>query len=245
MGQKKKAVLITGATKRLGLALTKQSLDMGFSVIAHYRTSAAPLKSWLTKHPRFSDRIYFLQADLAEKPESLIDTCSDFPAALTGLVNNASQFTEGNLDNLNHLRNLMAINAVAPLLIARRFSQKVGKGWIINITDADISLNKKFQNYRLSKRILTELTCQMAFLYAPGIRVNAIAPGAILPPIHADRSHFNRLKSTLPLRKTGDTKAIQQAYSFLVENNSITGQILSVDNGHHLINDNTFLQWPE
>jgi len=242
MGQKKKAVFITGASKRLGLALTKQSLEMGFSVIAHYRTSAAPLKTWLAKHKLFKKRVHFLQADLTENPESLIDKCFDLPVALTGLVNNASLFTEGDLNDTSHLKKIMTINTETPVLLARHFSQRVNSGWIINITDANVSLYKKFQNYRLSKRILTELTYQMALLYAPRIRVNAIAPGAILPPVHNDRSYFNRMKKVVPLQKTGDIKSIRQAYSFLVENTSITGQILYIDNGLHLLNSNTSLQ---
>jgi pteridine reductase len=242
MELKKKAVFITGATKRLGLALTKQSLHMGFYVIAHYRTTAAPLKTWLKKHPTFQKMVFFLQADLADNPEGIIDRCLDLPAALIGLVNSASLFTPGNLDNIEHLHATLSINTDIPILLSHRFSQRVRTGWIINITDANLSLNKTFQNYRLSKNILGEVTRQQALLYAPKIRVNAIAPGAVLPPAHTDRTYFNRLKRIVPLKKSGGIQSLMQAYSFIIENTSVTGQILYIDNGLHLLNRNTSLQ---
>ncbi len=235
MNTKNKAVLITGATKRIGLALTKQSLSMGFAVIAHFRSSASPLKTWLKRNNQFNKKVFYLQSDLDENATALIDKCSKFPVSLTGLINNASLFTEGNLSHLDHLNKTITINATVPHLLSLRFSQKIGNGWIINITDANTSSNKRFQNYRFSKKILTELTLQQAYLFGPLIRVNAIAPGAILPPANMDRDYFTTIKRRVPLKKTGDINSILKAYTFLVENTAVTGQVLSIDNGLHLL----------
>ncbi len=236
MKQKRKAVLITGATKRLGLAFTKQSLSMGYSVIAHYKTSATPLITWLKRHPAYKNNVYFLHADLHKDSASLVDSCSDFPVTLTGLINNASVFSEGNIYNPDHLKTILSINTAVPQMLSIHFSQKVRSGWIINITDANLSFNKKYQNYRFSKIVLTELTRQHALLFAPTIRVNAIAPGAILPPAHKDYAYFNLLKKRVPLKKNGDIESLLKAYTFLVENSCVTGQVLYIDNGLHLLN---------
>lgn len=234
--QKKKAVLITGATRRLGLAFAKQSLLLGFSIVAHYRTTASPLKQWLQKHARYKKNVYFIQADLTDDPSSLIDQCVDFPVALTGLVNNVSLFTEGDFNDVDHLKRTLFLNTAVPFLLSRRFSQKVRTGWIVHITDANTSWNKRFQNYRFSKIVLGELTRQQASLFAPLIRVNAIAPGAILPPAHKERTYFDRMKNTVPLKKGGNIQSVMKAYTFLVENTCVTGHILYVDNGLHLLN---------
>lgn len=234
MRKKGKAVLITGATKRLGLAFTKQSLSMGFSVIAHYRSTAAPLKTWLAKNNPYKKKVYFIRYNLEKNPELLIDKCSDFPVTLTGLVNNASTFTKGNLDDIEHLKKTITVNTTAPLLLSQRLQQRVKKGWVVNISDAVTSFNKTYQNYRISKRLLNEQTLQLAYLFAPSIRVNALAPAALLPSTQNEKAYFRKLKETAPLKKTDTITSLMKAFTFLVENTSITGQILYVDNGLHL-----------
>ncbi len=235
MEKKKKAILISGATKRLGLSLTKQSLMMGFSVIAHYRSTASPLKTWLGKNSQYKQNVYYIKADLRERNLSLIERALEYPVTLVGLINNASLFTEGNLNNSSHFQDIIKINMTVPFLLSHSFYKRVAKGWIINITDANaVSLNKRYQNYRISKIFLTEMTRQQAYLFAPSIRVNAIAPCAILPSSAKERTYYNHLKSKVPLRKNMSTGFFLKAYTYLIENTSVTGQILYVDNGLHL-----------
>ena len=235
MQKKRYAIIITGATKRLGLAFTQKSLSMGFSVIAHYRTTAFPLKEWLSTHTHFKDRVQFIQADLDSDQNSFIKKCATLNPFLIGLVNNASVFTKGNLDNQTHFCKTHHINVSVPYLLSLHFSEIIKTGWIINITDVNISHNVTYQNYRISKRMLTETTLQQALSMAPKIRVNAIAPGAILPSNQTDDNYFNDLKEKAPLKRNGDLESIQQAFSFLVENKCVTGQIIYVDSGVHLL----------
>jgi len=110
----------------------------------------------------------------------------------------------------------------------------VESGWIINITDARAHhISKKYQNYRVSKLFLDEITRQQAYLYAPAIRVNAIAPGAILPA-DGHTEDFSELPSLIPLAKTGDPARVRMAARLLIENDYITGGIIPVDGGWHL-----------
>lgn len=236
MKKKPSAILITGAAKRLGLALTKKSLSLGYSVVAHYRSSAAPLQRWLARHRQYKNNIFLLKHNLSECPERLIDMTLGLPVSLVGLVNNAAVFTEGDLRDYTHFRDCIRINTCAPLVLAQRFQEKVRRGWIINVTDACcVPLNTSFQNYRITKMFLNELTRQMAFAFGPGIRVNALAPGAILPRTEKDAALFRRIKERVPLGKEADSESLLAAYAFLVNASSITGQIIYVDCGLHLL----------
>lgn len=109
-------------------------------------------------------------------------------------------------------------------------------GVIINITDAGAGRTwTGFPAYTVSKAGLETLTRVLARALAPAIRVNAIAPGLILPAEEMDESEWLRLIKQLPLQAQGSTSAIVQAVKFLVENEYITGQILAVDGGYQLL----------
>jgi NAD(P)-dependent dehydrogenase (short-subunit alcohol dehydrogenase family) len=231
----KKAILITGATRRLGLLFAQESLGRGFAVVAHYRSSRGPLSRWLRNHPEHARDVHFIRQELRDDTAALIDEAADLPVRLVGLVNNASIFTPGDLDDPHHFQQILQVNACIPLQLAARFCQRVRDGWIINITDAHIhGPNKRFQNYRISKRLLEMLTEQLAFLHAPRIRVNAIAPGAMLPSPGSSRGELAALSKSIPLERTGDTEALRQAFGYLLSNTYVTGQTLFVDGGWHL-----------
>jgi NAD(P)-dependent dehydrogenase (short-subunit alcohol dehydrogenase family) len=230
--QKSKSVLITGASDRLGLELAKECLDMGYHVIIHYRTSAEPAQSIF----KGNERVTFIKAELTESPEKFMDDVRKLSIPpLEGLVNNAAVFQQGNMSDPNHFNDMLTVNALTPLRLSAEFAKTVKSGWIINITDAHTRpKSKKYQSYRVSKLFLDEITQQLAYLYAPSIRVNAIAPGAILPPTGESKEIFYNLSTTIPLNKVGDSRDIRQALKFLVENDYITGMIINVDGGWHL-----------
>lgn len=209
---------------------------MGFGVILHYRTSNTTAKSWIKKNPQFNDRIFFIQADLTGSPEKIIDQAAALPGRLVGLVNNASLFSHGNLNDINHFNTMMDIHVNIPTRLGTRFAQLVTAGWILNISDAVVSTpHVKFQNYRISKLFLNEITRQQAFLFAPNIRVNAIAPGATLRASIETKKRFTDLRHHIPLRKTGSLHHIAEGFRFLVTNSYCTGQIIFIDGGWHLI----------
>jgi NAD(P)-dependent dehydrogenase (short-subunit alcohol dehydrogenase family) len=224
--------LITGAADRIGLELANECLDLGYHVIIHYRTSAEPAKSVF----KDDGRVSFIQAELTESPEKFMERVKKLPAPpLAGLINNASVFETGDLSAPKHFMDMLTVNALVPLRLSAEFAKSVKSGWIINITDAHAyPKSKKYQNYRVSKLFLDEITRQTAYLYAPSIRVNAIAPGAILPAASEGREAFENLAEDIPLRKTGNPAGIRQALKFLVENDYMTGAVIPVDGGWHL-----------
>ena len=233
MSNEKKAILITGGVKRLGLAFAKTSVEMGYTVILHYRSSKGDAAELLER--TFPDQVYFIQQELGKNPEHLITNAQALGLQIAGLVNNAAIFTKGNLFDPDHFEQTLSINALTPLRLGTAFQKQIGKGWIINITDANITHpNLTYQNYRISKLLLEEITHQQALLYAPTTRVNAIAPGAMLPS-EGNEQYFTSLSEKIPLRSTGDIRSLTEAFSFLVKNQYITGQVLRVDGGWSLI----------
>jgi len=229
---KNKSVLITGAADRLGLEMAKECLGLGYHAVIHYRTSADPAQALFGE----DGRVTFIQADLTESPERFMDETRALPIPpLEGLVNNASAFEPGNMSDPAHFCDLLTINTLVPLKLSAEFAKSAESGWIVNITDAHTRpKNKKYQNYRASKRFLDEITEQMAFLYAPLIRVNAIAPGAILPVASESARQFEELSRSIPLCRTGSPGNIRSALRFLIENDYITGAVIPVDGGLHL-----------
>jgi len=225
-------VLITGASDRIGLELAKECLNIGYHVIIHYRTSAEPAKSVF----KDDGRVTFIKAELTESPERFMEDVGKLPTPpLVGLINNASVFETGNMFDPDHFTDILTVNALTPLRLSAAFVKSVESGWIINITDAHTGpKSKKYQNYRVSKMFLDEITRQQAYLYAPTIRVNAIAPGAILPTVGGDTKEFSELISVIPLAKTGDPVNVRQVTRLLIENGYITGAVIPVDGGWHL-----------
>ena len=229
--QNPKTALITGANGRIGLELAKECLDMGYHAIIHYRSSIEPALSALGG----DERVTFIQADLTESPEKFIHNIVQLPISLVGLINNASVFQEGNLSDIKHFYNILHINTLVPLRLSTEFAKVVKNGWIINLTDARTSsVGRRYQNYRITKLFLDELTQQLAYLYAPAIRINAIAPGATLPSAGNTNENFNVLSNSIPMGKTGDPQHLRQALRFLIENDYMTGAVIPVDGGWHL-----------
>jgi NAD(P)-dependent dehydrogenase (short-subunit alcohol dehydrogenase family) len=229
------SILITGGARRLGFAMARKSLDMGYDVILHYRSGRRQAEYWLRKHPECCPRVTFIRSELTDHPERLFDAAYSISRKLVGLVNNASVFTPGDISNAAHYRKTLETNCMVPLKLAIAFRSRIKKGWIINITDAHVRpASRKWRNYRISKRVLQRLTYRLALALAPRIRVNAIAPGAMLPARGSDKSEFTKLARQIPLERTGDIGSLLKAYEYLVTAEYVTGQTLYVDGGWHL-----------
>jgi len=230
--QKNRTVLITGAAGRLGFEMAKECLDLGYHVVIHYRTSDEPAASFFRDDRRAS----FIKADLTKSPQKFMEEVRALPTPpLEGLINSAALFKTGDLSSPAHFNDILTINTLVPIQLTAEFTKAVKTGWVINITDARVRpMNKKYQSYRVSKLFLDEITKQMAFLYAPLIRVNAIAPGVILPSAEETMPQFENLLASIPLGNAGNPNNIRQALRFLIENDYVTGSIIPVDGGWHL-----------
>jgi NAD(P)-dependent dehydrogenase (short-subunit alcohol dehydrogenase family) len=153
------------------------------------------------------------------------------------LVNSASIFPESRLEDVTseNLAQCVQVHAAAALELGRAMAGKCASGDIINFLDSRITdYDHAHLAYHLSKRMLADLTRIMALEFAPAVRVNAVAPGLILPPVGQDDSYLEKLASTNPLNRHGGPDDIVRAVLFLLGSPFVTGQTIFVDGGRHM-----------
>lgn len=227
-------MVVTGAGHRVGFAIARKLLISGYNIIAHYRNNRSELDNWLDSNESYKECVRFIQADLTESTIEVTDIIQA-DRSIFALINSASVFESGDLLDNDSLQKNIAINTMVPLALAKSMKGK-NAGVIINIIDANIkSVNTHYQSYRMSKLFLQEITRQLAVTMGPSIRVNGVAPGTVLPPEGApDESYLNARKKA-PLERDASLDDVLHTVLFLLENNSITGEIIAVDCGVHAV----------
>ena len=233
------AALITGGARRIGKHIALTLADLGYDIALHYNTSESQASSLADELKEMDCRCELFQADLSKPShvEHLIDGVRQSFPELSILVNNASIFEPASIaDTTNDsLFKHLNTNLIAPFILTRDFANGAEDGQVINILDTHISQARTTHAaYLLAKKGLADFTEMAAKEYAPDVRVNAIAPGAILPPPHADLDHMDRILDRIPMKRQGDVDHITSALSFFLENDYLTGQIIYADGGEHL-----------
>ena len=234
-----KTALVTGAARRLGRAITQALAAEGASVVLHYRDSEAEAEALRQELAAAGTQAWTIQADLtdAAELEALVPRAMELAGGVDLLVNNASAFPPGTLEDLtlDSLTQNLAINAWAPFVLSRALHGSAARGSIVNLVDSHaVGYDWGHVGYLLSKQALASLTRMMALAFAPAFTVNAVAPGLILPPEGQDESYFAALIRNVPLRKHGDAEDIAAGVVFLLRSDFITGATLFVDGGWHL-----------
>ena len=163
-----------------------------------------------------------------------------FPS-LDLLINNASTFYPTPIEEVSedHWNKLIGSNLKGPLFLIQGVKEKLKKsnGQIINITDTNLSRGvANYSIYSAAKAGLEAITKGLARELAPEIKVNAIAPGAMLEPpdVTWTEEQKNKVISSIPLKRMGSEKDIAEAVKFLESSDYITGQIIKVDGGRSL-----------
>ena len=239
-----KTILITGAAKRIGREIALSFFDKGWDIVIHYNSSKSDAQVLADEmNARRDNSAIIAQANLdnADEVIKLVDQTLSKNNRIDALVNNASTFYPTPIGNFSEddWNLLMGSNLKAPLFLMQSFSKelKKNKGFIINITD--INVDKALINhsiYLAAKSGLQTLTRSLAKELAPDIRVNAIAPGAILEPPNTEwtKEQKNTIINSVPLGRMGTEKDIADAAIFLSEAEYVTGQILNIDGGKSL-----------
>ena len=233
-----KNALVTGAAHRIGRAIALSLAGMGYGIVVHYNESMSEAQSLCREIEHKKVKAWPVRADLGKPGGStdLIDKSLRQCGRLSVLVNNASIFPADTLENmtLTDFNRNMLVNAWAPLNVSRAFAKTARKGAIVNILDARRpGQDRSHAAYSISKHALAAITHLCASEFAPNIRVNAVAPGLILPPAGKDMSYMEKLKDRVPLKTYGDPQDIADAVAFLVKSRYITGEILHVDGGRN------------
>jgi NAD(P)-dependent dehydrogenase (short-subunit alcohol dehydrogenase family) len=233
--------LVTGSAHRLGKAFALSLARMGYSIALHYRGSADEAEHTVKEIRALGVDCLPIRADLTipEKIDFLFSLVDEFKMPLKVLVNSAAVMPVGKPQELE-LKDwdlALDLNLRAPFLLAQQAANRMTDGGlIVNITD--IGAQKawsRYPSYTVSKAGLETLTKMLARAFAPGIRVNAIAPGLVLPSDVVTKEKWDKLVDKLPLKRAARLDEITSALEFLIKNEYITGQTIAVDGGYSLI----------
>lgn len=241
--------IVTGGAHRLGRAFALTLAYQGYAVLVHYHRSAQLMNRTITEIKSFGVPAYSVQADLtqAEQVESLfalVDSLLSQPQAqlrrLAVLVNSAAVMPRGNAQTLPvaDWDTALDLNLRAPFLCAQQAAKRMsnGGGLIVNVSDTGAEKAwSRFPSYTVSKAALESLTRVLARSLAPGIRVNAIAPGLVLPSENVSPEEWENLIQRLPLKRAATTEEVASALEFLIKNEYVTGQTIVVDGGYSLV----------
>lgn len=238
-----KRALITGGAKRLGRETALALARAGASLVIHYNSSEAPARALCQELETLGATAVPLQANLDDPvaAEGLFGEAWEALGGIELLVNNASIFPAGRMDEMSwtELQENLRVNAWAPFLLMREFWRKVKGsptgGSVVNLLDTRlIGGDLVHAAYHLSKATLKEITTLAALEFAPELRVNGVAPGAVLPPEDFGDDYLDSLTAELPLKRRGYPNDITQATLYLLGAHFVTGQIIFVDGGRHI-----------
>jgi pteridine reductase len=244
MSETSQVVLVTGGARRIGAAIVRRLHSVGFSVAVHAHDSGPALDALCAELAAIRPgSTLALQADLRDGAAAnglVARTLAAF-GRLDALVNNASNFFATPLESatLEQWDALMAVNARAPFLLAQAAAGalRARGGAIVNVTDAALAHPLPAHTaYTAAKGALAALTAALAVDLAPQVRVNAVAPGAILwPEAGKDAAAQAAVLARTPMGRTGTPEEVAEAVRWLIQDaHYLTGHTLPLDGGRLL-----------
>ena len=244
----KPVVFITGGGRRIGAAISTMLMEAGYFVLIHVRNSLADAQAIIDQHSKSNDGEIggdIVQADLLNDDiNNLIKTVSNHPkvaeyGGLFGLIHNASVYQPIGFDDLTfeEFKKNFTIHVEVPFMLTKGLYQqlKTKSGSIIGLVDT--SQGRAWQDlthYTASKNALRQMMINLAGDLHPHVRVNCIAPGAIISAAW-EIEHFASVIEKVPMGRSGEPKDIASAAKFLLESEHISGQIINVDGGWTLV----------
>jgi len=238
-----RVALVTGGARRLGAAIVRELHARGMRVVVHYRRSRSEADALLAEleRERAGDAA-LVEADLStpEAPAELVRAATERFGRLDLLVNNASVFYPTPIGDLTRerWRETLAANLEAPVFLIQAAASALAasRGAVVNMTDAGlVRAPDRYAAYVAAKSGLAALTAAFARELAPGVRVNAVAPGAILwPEPEPGEAEQRSLLERIPLGRLGTPGEVARAVAFLAAEPYLTGVTLPVDGGRAL-----------
>lgn len=234
-----KTILITGAARRIGRLLALACARAGAQIVIHHAHSDSDAETLHAEITRLGTRGWIFKADVSDSAQAreLIPLISR-STPIHHLVNNAAIFESLTFDStsLDDWNRHIAINLTAPFLLSQAFARQAEEGSrIVNILDwRALRPGGDHFPYTISKSALAAMTKSMALALAPKIVVNGLALGAILPP--SDGNPSPGITGNIPMKRWAKGNEIEQAMLFLLTcPEYITGEIIHVDGGRHLV----------
>ena len=248
-----KTALVTGAAKRLGRAIAMELAGAGWNIALHYSSSRDDAEIVAGEIRAKNVKCATVAANFADEAETekLIAAANKELGPLTALINSASLFENDDWRSASRKSwdAHMEINLRAPFLLCQDFARQVpkgGKAAIVNIIDQRVlKPTPQFISYSLSKAGLYWLTTTLAQALGPDIRVNAVGPGPTMRNPRQSEEDFSRQRDATILKHGAEPEDIARAVLYLLNAGAVTGQMLAVDGGQHLIWQTPDVQGPE
>lgn len=230
--------LVTGGGVRVGRAISLALARSGYDLLVSYNSSPAGAAEVAAAARRMQRRAHTTRADLSREGDvaALARTAAERYGRLDLLVNSAASFAPGNLLEVtaDEWDAVMALNLKAPFLLVRETAGllRASRGSVVNIVDLSaLQPWPSHPHHSVSKAGLLHLTRVMARALAPEVRVNAIAPGYVLPPEHHSEAEIERTRLRIPLGRVGAPEDVADAVRLLARADYVTGEVIVVDGG--------------
>ena len=244
MNSEQRVAIVTGGARRLGRAIVIDLVTHGWAVAIHCNSSRNEADTLAREIVADGGKAVVLAADLADLSNAsrVVYDSATMLGKPTLLVNNASTFAEDHLGSLEPgaFERQMAVNFSAPVFLTQAFAEVLGRdeGNVINMVDQRAwRTAPTYFSYQMSKSALWAATRVMAQALAPRVRVNAIAPGPVLKSANQEDGDFSAQLRHVPLGRAPDLAEFGRTVRYLIENRSITGQMIGLDGGQHLVWD--------
>jgi pteridine reductase len=242
-----KRALVTGAGQRVGQAIALALGAEGMHVAVHYRESLAGAEQTAEGVRRSGGQALTLRADLTSRDAArgLVDAAVAQLGGLDLVVASAASFERVPLEQVDDdaWDRSLSLNLASPFALVQRAvpALRAARGSVVFITCSSATVPmKSYLPYVVSKGALKHLMKTMALELAPEIRVNAVAPGTVLPPPSYDAEAVRRLSRAIPLGRVGQAEDIARAVVFLASSPFVTGHELSVDGGRSVARSEHF-----
>ena len=236
-----RVALVTGAGRRVGRAIALALGARGMQVVVHFNGSRQGADETARLITDAGGQAVVEQADLTsvDAAQDLVDRAVAWRGTLTALVNSAAIMLRTPVGETaaSDWDTMFAINVRAPYFLSQRAAPALAtaQGAIVNIADlAAFESWPAYVPHGMTKAAVVQMTRAMARALAPGVRVNAVAPGVVLLPDGWSDEEAEHLRSTTPLRRLGSPEDVAQAVVFLLEARYVTGEVIRVDGGRHI-----------
>ena len=236
-----RVALVTGAGRRVGRAIALALGARGMQVVVHFNGSREGADETARLITAAGGQAVVEQADLTriDAAHALVDRAVAWQGTLTALVNSAAIMLRTPVGETAAADwdTMFAINVRAPYFLSQRAAPALGtsRGAIVNIADlAAFESWPAYVPHGMTKAAVVQMTRAMARALAPGVRVNAVAPGVVLLPEGCSEEEAEHLRATTPLRRLGSPEDVAQAVIFLLEAQYVTGEVVRVDGGRHI-----------